>query len=241
MSWLAILAPHRLARLFAADVMNVTRDPMLVFAIALSLLPSLGLHFFHEAIDAASLQSFGATGISAALTAVALVLPATLTGWVTGFLLLEDRDDGPLLAIDVTPVGKLGFIIYRVLVTAIATALITLVATWLLDLRIARIATITMVATEAVIAAALLPAFARNKVEGLALTKLTNIIAVVPLLALIPSPWRFVGGVVPSYWLGEMMFGAVPRLTETTMILVGLAVHAAWLSAALWLFSRRVG
>lgn len=241
MSWFAILAPSRFARLFAADVMNVTRDPMLVFAIVLSLLPSLGLHFFHEAIDAAALHSFGATGTSAALTAVALVLPATLTGWVTGFLLLEDRDDGPLLAIDVTPVGKLGFITYRVLVTAVVTAAITATAVWLMDLEIERAATVIMVAAEAVIAAALLPAFARNKVEGLALTKLTSIMAVVPLLALIPSPWRFVAGAVPSYWLGEMMFGTGPRLPDAMMILAGLVVHAAWLATALWLFGRKVG
>ncbi len=37
-----------------------------------------------------------------------------LIGWVTGFLLLEDRDDGPLLAVDVTPIGKCGFLAYRV-------------------------------------------------------------------------------------------------------------------------------
>ena len=103
---------------------------MLAFAIVLSVLPSLGLHLFHEAIDAAAFRSFGAKGISAALTAVASVPPATSTGWVTGFLLLEDRDDGPLLAIDVTPIGKLGFIIYRVLVTALVTAAITAAAAW---------------------------------------------------------------------------------------------------------------
>lgn len=241
MSWSAILAPRRLGRLFAADVMNVTRDPMLVFAIVLSLLPSLGLYSFRLAIDAAALRTFGTTGVSAALTAIALVLPATLIGWVTGFLLLEDRDDGPLLAIDVTPVGKVGFIIYRVLVTAVVTAAITVVAVWLLGLEIDWIATVVMVAAEAVIVAVLLPALARNKVEGLALTKLTNIMAVVPLLALLPSPWRLLGGVIPSYWLGEMMFGAGPRLPEAMMLLAALAVHGAWLAAALWLFSRKVG
>lgn len=241
MSWLPILAPHRFARLFAADVMNVTRDPMLAFAIVLSVLPALGLHFFGEAMDVAARDAMGVHGLSAALTAVALVLPATLTGWVTGFLLLEDRDDGLLFAIDVTPVGKLGFITYRVLVTALLTALITAVGLVLLDVDIQRPAAVVMVAAEAVVSAALLPALARNKVEGLALTKLTNIMAVVPLLALIASPWRFLAGIVPSYWLGEMMFGADSTLPEPMTILVGLAVHAAWLGAALWLFSRRVG
>ena len=241
MSWPMLLAPRRLARLFAADVMNVTRDPMLAFATALSLMPSLALHFFGEAMDAAAQRAMGIETISALLAPVALVLPATLTGWVTGFLLLEDRDDGPLLAIDVTPLGKLGFVTYRVLVTALLTAAITAMAALLLALEGHILATVVMVAAEAVIAASLLPALARNKVEGLALTKLTNIMAVVPLLALIPSPWRLLAGVVPSYWLGELMLGAGSAPSEAMTILIGAAVHAAWLWAALWLFSRKVG
>jgi hypothetical protein len=32
--------------------------------------------------------------------------------------MLEDRDDGALLALDVTPPGKAGFLAYRVTVTA---------------------------------------------------------------------------------------------------------------------------
>lgn len=241
MSWPMLLAPRRLARLFAADVMNVTRDPMLAFATALSLMPSLGLHFFGDAMDAAAQWALGIETISAVLAPVALVLPATLTGWVTGFLLLEDRDDGPLLAIDVTPLGKLGFVTYRVLVTALLTAVITAMAALLLALEGHILATVVMVAAEAVIAASLLPALARNKVEGLALTKLTNIMAVVPLLALILSPWRLLAGVVPSYWLGELMLGAGSALSEAMTIVIGAAVHAAWLWAALWLLSRKVG
>ena len=52
----------------------------------------------------------------------------TLIGWVTGFLLLEDRDEGTLLALDVTPVGKSGFLLYRVGVTATLAVALTLYA-----------------------------------------------------------------------------------------------------------------
>ncbi len=50
-----------------------------------------------------------------------------------------------------------------------------------------------LVAAEAVISATILPAFARNKVEGLALTKLINIAAITVLLAAIPSPLALCG------------------------------------------------
>ena len=78
MSWPMLLAPRRLARLFAADVMNVTRDPMLAFATALSLMPSLALHFFGEAMDAAAQRAMGIETISAGTPARAspIRLPA---------------------------------------------------------------------------------------------------------------------------------------------------------------------
>ena len=88
------------------------------------------------------------------------------------------------------------------LVTALVTAAIT-AAAWLFDSKlIARRRSPWL--DEAVIAAALLPALARNKVEGLALTKLTNIMAVVPLLALLPSPWRFAARAGAKLLAGEM-------------------------------------
>lgn len=242
MTWLAVFAPSRLARLFAADIMNVSRDPMLLFAFVLSLLPSLGLYLGRNALDAKALEMFGLGGLSTIIAPMALVLPATLTGWVTGFLLLEDRDDGPLLAIDVTPVGKVGFLAYRVAVTGLAAALITLVAvSWLLPIATDHSLVVAMVAVEAVIAAIALPAFARNKVEGLALTKLTNLLAVAPLLALIPSPWRYIGGLLPSFWLGELLIPATPMLDFGQVVLLGSVVHAVWLAGLIWIFSRKIG
>lgn len=86
-----------------------------------------------------------------------------------------------------------GFLLYRATITAIVAVVVTtgavcLVAPWLGPASGVLLA--LSVAVEAVLAAVLVPAVARNKVEGLALTKLTIIAAVVPLVALVPSPWR---------------------------------------------------
>ena len=76
---------------------------------------------------------------------------------------------------------------------------------------------------DAALAAIILLALARNKVEGLALTKLTNIAAIVPFAAIIPSPFRLVAGIVPTYWLGELLG------------LPGEAAAPAWLAAVLFI------
>lgn len=239
MTPLSVFAPRRFGRLIASDAMNVSRDPMLIFACVLSLLPAIGLSMGGAAIDRAGAANIA--NLHSYFVPVALVLPAFLIGWVSGFLLLEDRDDGPLLAVEVTPVGRAGFLAYRLAVSAGITALITAMGVALLlpgEAIWLKLLLLTAIPAETVLACVALLALARNKVEGLALTKLTNILAVVPLLAIVPSPWRYVAGVLPTYWIGELIFhlSALPSWS----IVAALAVtHAIALAVLLRLFSDR--
>jgi hypothetical protein len=207
MNGFSVFAPRRLAALLAADAMNVSRDPMLIFATVLSVLPSIGLWLAKDSIDGAGAAA-GIESLSLYFIPLALVLPAFLIGWVTGFLLIEDRDDGPLLAVDVTPVGKIGFLAYRLTVSAILSAAITVLALQLLLPSAAiwlKLLFLVTIPADAALSAMVLLALARNKVEGLALTKLTNLASIVPFAAAIPSPLRFVAGIIPTYWLGELL------------------------------------
>lgn len=245
MTALSLFAPRRFGRLLASDAMNISRDPMLVGAIFMSLLPAAALYFGREAMDAAALEAFGVSQLSRYFAPLALIIPAMLIGWVTGFLLLEDRDDGPLLAVDVTPVGKGGFLGYRVTVTAIVTAAVTLYAAplvipefgWGMAALMA-----VLVASEAAMVAIILPAIARNKVEGLALTKLINLASVVPLIAIIQSPLRLAAGVFPSYWIGELLdLSGQDTLPFVAAAGLALAVHAAAVVLLFRLLGRRAG
>lgn len=128
MSALAIFVPRRFIRLMVSDAKNIARDPMLIAVSGLSIGPAAGFWFGRAAMDDAALGAFGIAQVSAYLVPVVLVLPALLIGWVTGFLMLEDRDDGALPALDVTPPGKAGFLAYRVTVTAGVAAAVTLFA-----------------------------------------------------------------------------------------------------------------
>jgi fluoroquinolone transport system permease protein len=239
-----VLAPRRFLRLLTADALNVLREPLLMTAVVMSVVPAIVFAFTRQVMDDAAVAAFGIEAISRHVALVVLVLPAVLVGWVTGFLLLEDRDEGMLLAIDVTPVGKTGFLLYRVAITALIGGGLTAGAIPLVVPNIGVVEGLLLVGTiaaECVLAAIILPAVARNKVEGLALTKLTNIAAMVPLMALIPSPWRFLGGVAPPYWIGELL---VARTPATPLWLTGAALlitHVGWGVLILRLMDRRVG
>lgn len=240
-----IFAPRRFARLLHSDATSIGRDPVLVFAIALSTVPALGYLLGRDAMNAAALREFGVNRVDLYLAPSALLLPAFLVGWVTGSLLLEDRDEGTLLALDVTPVGKAGFIAYRVAVTTLVMAALTMPAAGVIAPQLGigqRVGVTLLVASAAVLAALVLPAVARNKVEGLALTKLTNLAFIVPLLAVLPSPWRYVGGIVPTFWLGELLELSTARFLSTTWVLAAAVLsHLVWMALLLALLRRRLG
>lgn len=242
MSALAILAPHRFLRLLAADARNVLRDPMLAMASILSLIPSIGLWLARPAMDEAARTAFGVTALSTYAIPVVLLLPMIMVGWVGGFLFLEDRDDGPLVAIEVTPIGKLGFMIYRLVAVATITAAITLLAVALLlpDSPLwLRALLVASVPVNAMLVALILPAVARNKVEGLAVTKLINLAAIAPLLALAPTPFRFIGGLLPTYWFGEWLsLSDAPLLPLWVSVMIGALMHLAALLLAMRLNGR---
>ena len=245
MNALSPFSPRRFGRLIVSDAMNISRDPMLVFAVVLSLAPAAAFALWRDALNSEALAAFGVEDFARYVAPIALLLPAALVGWVTGFLLLEDRDDGSLLAIDVTPLGKSGFVAYRVTVTALVVIGVSLFSARLIVPQIAlgtAVALAVLVAGYAVLAAVVLPAVARNKVEGLALTKLTNIASIVPLVAIIPSPWRYLGGLVPSFWVGELLELSTESFLPLPVVVMCAAVsHVAVGTGLLILLGRRAG
>lgn len=238
------LRPRRLGRLLAADAMNIARDPMLLFAVGLSLVPSVALALFRGQLDAAAVSSFGIAEFSRFVVPLALMIPAMLIGWVTGFLLLEDRDEGLIAALAVTPVGKVGYLGYRVAATALVTGAVTAMATLLLLPRAGwfqQALLVALVACEAVLAAVVLPAVARNKVEGLAVTKLSNLAGAVPLLAILATSWRLVAGIVPSFWIGELLgLSSGPSLPLPLTVALAVGTHLAAVVLLFRLFARRL-
>jgi len=240
-----VFAPGRFARLIASDAANISRDPTLMAATVLSVVPTLAAAGLWTTANVAVQAQFGLSGFMTYLLPFIFCLPPFLVGWVTGFLFLEDRDDGPLMALDVTPVGKGGFFAYRVSVTGVLAAAITLLA-WALLIPESgagmALLLAVLIALEAVAAALVLPAVARNKVEGLALTKLTNLLAVVPLVAAIPSPWRYLAAPVPTFWVGELLHvSATSYLPDAIVVPMALVTHIAAAWAAYRFAIRRVG
>jgi fluoroquinolone transport system permease protein len=134
-----------------------------------------------------------------------LLMTPVLAGVVIGFLLLDERDDRTLTALQVTPLTLKGYLVYRVGMPMALSAVMSGVVLHLsgrltlplLPLLGAALGT----APLAPLCALFLGAFAANKVQGFALMKAAGVLVLPPLIAyFVRSPWQLAFGVVPLYW-----------------------------------------
>lgn len=136
------------------------------------------------------------------------VLSSVMAGVVSGFLLLESREEGTLRAIRVSPLplpvylGVLGTCAY-VLGVGLGIVEAAIVGHGLPPWS----ALVPIVASSGLAGVAVgfaIPTFSANKVEAFAFTKILSTLALVPVAAwFVPEPWQWLAGFVPSYWAAK--------------------------------------
>lgn len=133
-----------------------------------------------------------------------LIMPM-LVGMVLGFLLLDQRDDHTLTALQVTPLSLNGYLAYRISLPLLIALVMTLLVVPLAGLGrvdpLAHFAAALCAAPLAPMFALFSAAFAQNKVQGFAVMKATSVVSLPPLIAyFIHSGWQWAFGLVPTYW-----------------------------------------
>ncbi len=235
--------------LFAADARSVLRDGTSMLFMVIPLLTAVLFRFGAPA--AADLLHRGAgfdlTLHYGLITGMAMILAPLMLGTVAGFMIIDDRDDGILHALAVTPLSRGGYCAHKIGLTTAVCFLYALSYPLIIGLGPtapvgAWIAAAFMASLEAPAAALFLGAMAGNKVEGLALSKVMNFVNVSPLIGyLVTSPWNYLAGIFPPFWVAHIWVRADRGVDSLWIVtLAGLAVHIFWLGALLRLFNRRV-
>lgn len=139
------------------------------------------------------------------IMSLVVVMASSMAGTVVGFLLLDERDDGTLRALLVTPVPLSAYVAYRLGLPIVLTLLITPLAVHIAGLITIPLWQLLLVSLPASLSGAtmalLLVALAENKVAGLAVTKVLQGIQALPLAAFfLTPPFQWSAGIVPSYW-----------------------------------------
>ena len=228
----------------AIDVRNVRRDPLLRWIVVLPLLIALpvrwGLPLIVQRISGlvgVDLLAYYPLAMSYAL----LLLAPVLAGMVIGFLLLDQRDDRTLSALQVTPLPLNGYLTYRLaapMLVSMGTTVIVLPVAGLVEVDVRILMAISLAAAPmAPLVAVALASFAANKVQGFALVKMSGLFLIAPLGAYFAPPrWEWAFAVVPTYWPAKVLWTISAEGANAWLyLLLGLAYQML----LLWLLLRR--
>lgn len=212
------------------DWQNIRRDSMLLYILLLPLAVLLALRLTLPPVTAWLLGSynFDLTQYNFLIVTLFILLQTPFVfGLIIGLMVLDERDAGTLDVLLVMPLPLSSYFGYR-LVLAIGLAALYITAlvplTGLVDPGVAlRMLPVTLLAAlQASFGALALPAFARTKVEGLALMKGLGIFLMGPIVAyFVAMPWQWLFGLLPSYWPARAFWGVLEGRIPWPELLIG--------------------
>ena len=189
------------------DLRSVARDSMLRWLIGMPIVLAFVFRWGIPALDGwlGEQYAFDLTPYYPLLTSFLVLMIPTLMGSVVGFLLLDQRDDRTLTALQVTPLTVQGYLAYRIAVPMAVSVPVMMASVAVADLVdmgvVAAFAAAVQAAPTAPLYALFVAAFATNKVQGFALLKGVGVLTWPPVIAwFISSPWQVAIGVDPLYW-----------------------------------------
>ena len=229
------------------DTKNITRDSTLILLVAAPLAVFALLRFGIPFASTLLMNQFAFNLLPYydIIVGFLILIPAMLFGILTGFLILDERDEDIIAYISITPLGKTGYLQYKLAMSCFGGGLFFFVLVYGTGLTTVPLVyapgIALMVSLEAPLTALGLVAFAENKIEGLAYTKVLGI----PILAPIPayfihSAWNYLLGVFPAYWVTKSFFAAQQHAWQyVPFLIIGIAVHLFYLYLLLKRFSNQ--
>ncbi|MEN1760383.1 hypothetical protein [Anoxynatronum sibiricum] len=215
-------------KIFNVGFRQVLRDGMLLLLIPAPFLMGAVLRYMLPFADKILQQrlDFSLSPWYAVSDAMVLTLTPVMMAMICAFVILDERDEGIGIYYNITPANGYAYLIARIALPMIwgfisSILVVSLFAFTVKDPLIIVIS--SLIGTlQGVVVGMFLVTVAGNKVEGLALAKLSNIFVmgfIIPWIT--QSPVRYIFGILPSFWIGEILSNN--GIHVFTMLTYGLA------------------
>ncbi len=220
----------------------IIRDSFMLFIFSLPLFVALIFRILLPIIRINLLQYFDLSEYYNFITIFIIIIGPMLSGMVIGFNLLDDRDENILSYMAITPIRKRGYLLFKVFAPMIAVLIQSILILLIFNLgniSMLRIAPLILICSlETPMYALIMASLADNKVEGLAIGKLTGISLMGPFVSyFMSSNWKYVAGVLPTFWICECYFSY--GLFYWILMLVGVIHHLLFVGLTFKIFIDR--
>lgn len=200
---------------FYQTLKNITKDYMLFISLLAPILMGLAFKFLLPLGESLLCNYFNKRIILSSYYLLFDLLLASLTpvmvSFATAMIILEEIDNGIAKYLTITPLGSRGYLFSKIGLLSLLSipydALILLIFS-LTQIPLYLIIIISILnSLSGIIIAMFVVAFAKNKVEGLALTKLSSFFILGFLVAFfVKDPISFLAFFLPTFWIGKMVF-----------------------------------
>lgn len=222
-----------LLRSFSMFIRQILKDNMLAAVCAATILTAFFIRFGVPAVEGLLCGYFQKATILADYYLLFDLLLALITPYMLCFasamMMLTEYDENMADYLAVTPVGKRGYILSRLVFPAVIAFIVSIVLMRCFSLTAWPFGMILLVCMLACLAsftvALLLFAFSHNRVEGMALAKLSGLLMLglfVPFFLL--SDVQYLFSPLPSFWIARLC------IEQNLMFLI-----PALLSSLIWI------
>ncbi|MFA6647372.1 MAG: hypothetical protein WCS32_01940 [Candidatus Izemoplasmatales bacterium] len=230
-----------------SELKNMSRDRLYIFFFFYPFIIGLIGYFLIPYLR----NQVGPENIVPEIVAMLLIL---MTGYIfgalTAFTLLDDRDDSVLMSLKITPISVKAYVAMKLVISFIfgfiATLAIILSTGFLPDSTFLTIMLISIVgALQAPGVALIINAFAKNKVEGFVMMKMSALILAISVIAFFVQSWQEVFLVfAPGFWSARMIQMELISSIEVNFTLIvyfilGVIYNILFVSLFMWIYSKK--
>lgn len=158
------------------------------------------------------------------------IISPTMLCYIASMVILEEKDDHVSVYLAATPLGKNGYILSRLVIPAVISFVLTLILLPFFSLSEVSFSTVIMLsltgAAQGLIITLIVVVFSANKLEGLAVTKL-SVIMMLAIFApyFIRTNAQYLLSVLPTYWIGKAV-----HESSFMYFVFALVISALWIA-----------
>ena len=228
--------------LFRNDTKQILRDPVMTLLLVAPLLLIIVFKIVEVVLIPFLVQKtgFDVMPYASYVFSFILLMNAGMLGIVTGFMMLDERDGNIAQLLEVTPLGRSGYLINRLSFASILSVLycfVSFAVFSLVELPFYSIILLCLLsAIYTAIIGLLIYSGADDKVKGLTFAKGLNSLVLFAFTDLFALNWlTFLSWFFPPYWITMM----IKSSNSFTNACIALLVHVIWLGFLIFRYTKR--
>ena len=228
--------------LFRNDIKQILRDSVMTLLLVAPLLLIIVFKIFEVFLIPFLMQKtgFDVMPYTSYVFSFILLMNSGMLGIVTGFMMLDERDGNIAQLLEVTPLGRNGYLINRLSFASILSVLYCLISFAVFSLVNLPFYSVILLcflsAIYAAIIGLLIYSGADDKVKGLTFAKGLNSLVLFAFTDLFALNWlTFISWFFPPYWVTMM----IKSPDSFIVSFLALIIHVVWLGILIFRYGRR--